>query len=374
MNKKHKLKVYVYAIAKNESKFVDKWVDSMSEADGIYVMVDASSSDNTEALLKKRKVHVEKKIISPWRFDVARNESLKLVPKNADVCVCTDLDEIFSPGWRDVIEQKWIKGVTNQATYKFWHNAGTKNAVPSIFEYSKIHDRNTFSWKWAVHEYIVQKDPNQKINFVNLDGVMLYHYPDLSKPRSYKKLLQDALKTEPDDLRYQQLLAEEYINANELEEASKILDKLISHPTSSHPYDVSIAYKLACQVEEKRQNYGKIKSLCYEALSKIDTCRWFYAELGDVLINQFKDYEFGISMMEKALSITQVIITARETEWQNEARIYCDISIAYFYLKKFDKAIESIDKAIEKNVDPAHNETYVNNKKIYENALKNNQQ
>ena len=373
MNKKHKLKVYVYAIAKNESKFVNKWVDSMNEADGIYVLVDGNSTDNTAELLETRKVHIEKKIISPWRFDVARNASLDLVPKDADVCVCTDLDEIFSPGWRDVIEQKWIKGVTNQASYKFWHNAGTKDAVPSIFDYSKIHDRNSFRWKWAVHEYIIQKDPKQFINWVVLDGVMLYHYPDLTKPRSYKKLLEEALKTEPDDIRYQQLLAEEYINANQLADAEKILKNLIEKPTSIHPYDISIAYKLACLVAEKRKDFAKIKSLCLEALSTVDKCRWFYAELGDVLINQFKDYKFGIAMMEKALSIHDIIITARETEWQNKARIYCDLSIAYFYLKDYEKAIKNADMAIENNVNPAFNETYANNKKIYEKALKNKQ-
>lgn len=32
------MKIAVYTICKNESAFVDRWVDSMSEADGIYVL------------------------------------------------------------------------------------------------------------------------------------------------------------------------------------------------------------------------------------------------------------------------------------------------------------------------------------------------
>ena len=90
-----KYKVCVYAIAKNEEKFVNKWVDSMSEADEIYVLLDPTSTDNTKQLLLNRGVKVAEKLIRPWRFDKARNESLKLVPKNADICVCTDLDEVF---------------------------------------------------------------------------------------------------------------------------------------------------------------------------------------------------------------------------------------------------------------------------------------
>ena len=52
-----KLKIYVYAITKNESKFVNTWVKSMQEADGIYVL-DTGSTDNTVQLLQDNKVHV----------------------------------------------------------------------------------------------------------------------------------------------------------------------------------------------------------------------------------------------------------------------------------------------------------------------------
>ena len=105
------MKICVYAICKDEAQFVSRWVDSMSEADEIYVL-DTGSTDQTVALLKERGVIVEQKVITPWRFDVARNESLKLVPEDCDVCVCTDLDEVLEPGWRQVIEKLWKKGLT----------------------------------------------------------------------------------------------------------------------------------------------------------------------------------------------------------------------------------------------------------------------
>ena len=44
-------KICVYAICKNEEKFVDKWLESMSEADYI-VVLDTGSTDNTYNLLK----------------------------------------------------------------------------------------------------------------------------------------------------------------------------------------------------------------------------------------------------------------------------------------------------------------------------------
>ena len=96
-------KICVYAICKNEEQFVDRFVDSVQEADGIYVL-DTGSTDHTVDRLKKRGVHVKSQKIQPWRFDVARNLSLELVPKDADICICIDLDEVLLPGWRKKLE------------------------------------------------------------------------------------------------------------------------------------------------------------------------------------------------------------------------------------------------------------------------------
>ena len=53
----NKYKVCVYAISKNEEKFVERWVNSMKEADEIYVL-DTGSDDNTVSKLKELGVNV----------------------------------------------------------------------------------------------------------------------------------------------------------------------------------------------------------------------------------------------------------------------------------------------------------------------------
>ena len=56
-NKKtnNKYRVYVYAISKNEEKFVDRWMDSVNEADAVYVL-DTGSTDDTVKRLKKERL------------------------------------------------------------------------------------------------------------------------------------------------------------------------------------------------------------------------------------------------------------------------------------------------------------------------------
>ena len=75
------MKIIVYAICKNESKFVDCWMNSMTEADAV-VVLDTGSSDDTVEKLRRRGAIVERAEIFPWRFDTARNRSLALAPSD----------------------------------------------------------------------------------------------------------------------------------------------------------------------------------------------------------------------------------------------------------------------------------------------------
>ena len=206
---KRKYKVIVYAIAKNEESFVDRWVDSMSEADEIYVL-DTGSTDNTFNKLKERGVKVMKKEIIPWRFDVARNESLALVPEDADICVCTDLDEVARKGWRDKLEEIWQEETT-RARYNYnWHL--DENGNPKVnFYIEKIHSRHDYKWTHPVHE-ILTYIGGDKEKVVTTDEITIDHYPDNTKSRgSYLPLLELSVEESPEDDRNMHYLGREYM-------------------------------------------------------------------------------------------------------------------------------------------------------------------
>ena len=114
-----KYKIYVYAICKNEEIFIERWVNSMKEADGKFVL-DTGSTDKTGEKLKSLNVNVKVEKIESWKFDVARNKSLELVPNDADICVCTDLDEVFEKDWRKKLEEIWNVDITRVAYNYNW--------------------------------------------------------------------------------------------------------------------------------------------------------------------------------------------------------------------------------------------------------------
>ena len=70
---KYKYKVCVYAICKNEEKFVDRWYESMKEADEIYVL-DTGSDDETVSKLKSHGVNVKQEKSTNFKICKYKNK------------------------------------------------------------------------------------------------------------------------------------------------------------------------------------------------------------------------------------------------------------------------------------------------------------
>ena len=184
-------RICVYAICKNEEKFAEAWMDSMQEAD-IVVVLDTGSTDHTVEKLRARGARVYQEEISPWRFDAARNRSLELVPEDAEICVCVDLDERFELGWREKLEAAWQPG-THQAEYRYTWNFNPDGSEGWVFWIDKIHARQGFQWEYPVHEVLRYTGPKPR-RLVTAEGVQLNHYADPAKSRAqYLPLLELAV-------------------------------------------------------------------------------------------------------------------------------------------------------------------------------------
>lgn len=225
------VKICVYAICKNESKFVGRWLDSMSEADYI-VVLDTGSDDGTYEMLKAdpRVTKVERASISPWRFDVARNESMKLIPEDADVLVCTDLDEEFHKGWAGILRASWDIGKTTCVLYTYNHAFSNLGEPVDTFFYNKIHSKG-YHWKYPAHEVVVPDDGlvEQAVDCTKL--ITLDHHPDMEKKRGYySDLVKLGAEENPLDAHAQVLYARELLHAGRKDEALAVFNSILSLP------------------------------------------------------------------------------------------------------------------------------------------------
>lgn len=293
-----KFKVYVYAICKNEEKFIDRWVESMKEADGIYVL-DTGSTDNSIKKFKELNVNIKQEKIEPWRFDVARNKSLEMVPNDADICVCTDLDEVFEKGWRKKLESVWNKNIT-QATYNYnWHY--DKNNKPDVsFFIEKIHCRNNFEWTHPVHE--VLKFSGEKENKV-FAPILLKHYPDSTKSRSsYLKLLEMSVKEDPDDDRNMHYLGREYMYYGKYDKAIDTLIKHLSLPRATWKDERCASMRFIGRCYRYLKRYDESKLWLGKSIEEAPYLRDSYMEMA-MLYYDIGDFDKVIYYVLMALKI-----------------------------------------------------------------------
>lgn len=316
------MKICVYAICKNESQFVERWLDSMQEADYI-VVLDTGSTDDTFKKLKadKRVTLVKKKIIKPFRFDVARNESMKLVPDDADILVCTDLDEVFEPGWAQILRDNWEPGI-NRAYYTFAWSHNETGEPQDVFKYGKIHDRH-YHWVFPVHEVLFRIDPEFKETTINFGtDIFLHHYPDRTKPRGfYMDLLKLACEENPENCHIRMLYAREfYINGDIQKSIDEFLE-VLKMPEIDYPERKEVLLNSLLQVAmgyEELKNYDECLWYCQEFIKEDATYREPYLLMAEVYCNMnMPTLAEGCIEMAKKYSYQHYSWVERATTWTN---------------------------------------------------------
>ncbi len=239
------MKIAVYTIALNEEQFVNDWYESAKDADYLLI-ADTGSTDNTIGIAESLGINVVKISISPWRFDDARNASLASLPKDIDMCISLDMDEVLVPGWRKELEG--IKPETTRPRYKYtW--SWKQDGEPGLqYGGDKIHARHGYRWKHPVHEVLVTDRMDEVQEWIGLE---IEHYPDETKPRSqYLPLLELSVVEDPSDDRNAFYYARELFFYNRFDEAVKEFRRYLELPTAKWGPERAAAYRYLAKCDK----------------------------------------------------------------------------------------------------------------------------
>ncbi len=339
-----KYKVCVYAITKNEEKFVERWYESMKEADKI-VVLDTGSTDNTVNLLKKLGIEVHIKKYESFRFDQARNDSLALVPEDYEICVCTDLDEVFEPGWKNKLITVWNEEV-NRVRYSYNWSFDEYGKPATTYLLNKIHKRDAFIWTHPVHEVLA---PIKEEKEIACDDIVLNHYPDRTKSRSnYLPLLELSVNEDPWDDRNMHYLGREYMYYERYEDCIKTLKKHLELPSSTWNVERAASMRFIARSYRALKNTDECLNWYLKAIDEAPYMREAYIELAFVYYEEH-EIEQAYNYLKRALTIDNKSKIYINEEFAWNGFIYDLLSICAYELGYYEEALENIKKAIAKD-------------------------
>ncbi len=355
------MKVAVYAICKDEEKFVDRWIKNLKEADGIFVL-DTGSCDDTVSLLKKNGVFVSEEVIEPFRFDVARNLSLDLVPLDYDVCLCIDLDEVVEEGWRRKLEDIWDDNLTRLRYNYNWSLDDKGNPLVSFYT-DKIHKRRGYKWTHPVHE-VLEYDGDERIMVTDL--ITVNHYPDRFKSRaSYLPLLELSVKEDPMDDRNMHYLGREYMFYGRYNEAIDTFIRHLSLESATWKDERCASMRFISRCYKKLEKYDEARMWLSLAKEEAPYLREPFCESG-ILEYECEDYYMASLDFLRALEITNVYKSYINESFCNDFNIYDMLSICEYNLKDKGLALFYINEALKIDCD---NERLLNNRDIILNEI-----
>ncbi len=340
-----KYRIAVYAICKNEEKFVDKWLKSMSEADDIYV-TDTGSQDGTVEKLRAGGAHVQSVILPEWRFDAARNISLDFVPDNVDICVCTDLDEILEKGWRRLVEEAWREDTT-RLKYVYNWSLDAEGKPISSFMYEKIHKRHGYKWIYPVHEVLkYMGEGSEKI--VVEKRICLNHYPDRTKSRDqYLGLLELSAAENPNDSRAAHYLGREYMYYGMWDKCIAELKRHIEMPSSTWREERCASMRFIARAYKAKKEYREAEGWLYRAISEAPHLREPYVEMA-LLAYNIKKWHIVYAMTKEALAIEKNPLVYINESFSYDFTPYDLGALAAFNMGMYNEALELALKAYEK--------------------------
>lgn len=245
------MKIAVYTIALNEEKHVERWYNSVKDADYILI-ADTGSTDKTVEIAKSLGINVVNVLIKPFRFDTSRNAALAAIPADIDYCISLDMDEVLTEGWRadidtlPLLEPNQSAILRTPLTWNF-----KEDGTPGLqYGADRIHSRWGVLWRQPAHEIIsTYGDYDEQRGWV---GFGIHHLADATKSRGqYLGMLKMAVQENPYSDRNAFYYGRELYFYGMYKEAAKEFKRHLELPTATWRPEraASLRYLSICEPE-----------------------------------------------------------------------------------------------------------------------------
>lgn len=335
-------KVCVYTVCRNESEFVEKWVENNKDADHIVALVHDCTDDTAEKL-RALNVDVGYGFYNEWRFDNGKNDSMHLAYSLAPECnifVFTSLDEFWeTKDWVRIVKECWDPETTKQCWYNFVQTHDEFENDTGITHFNWMTSRDPkWHWEYPIHESISYGDNEEVKDCINLFNVLkLQHRPKKGKVRSYMDLHKLRWEEYKDDISCLYLIRENIIHGF-AEEAYRIAKDFDHEHTDLQPEENAYIWMMEGMCLEYFGRTGEALK-CYENAYEVDKSLRSPLIRAGLLYAKCEMYSKAEEIIEKALNETSRNYTWLEDPWDWRSKPYYWLSYINLKLGNKEKAL-----------------------------------
>lgn len=358
------MKIAVYTIALNEAQFIKRWYESAKDADYLLI-ADTGSTDETYEIAEELGIEVVGIKVIPWRFDIARNAALSMLPEDVEYCIALDMDEVLVGDWREELEKAKDKNIT-RPRYKYtWSWKDLEENIPGLqYGGDKVHKRSGYRWKHPVHEVLISDRLEETQDWFDFE---IHHHPDHSKSRSqYLPLLELAVQEDPWDDRNAYYYARELFFNQKYLEAFREFKRYLALPTARWNAERSAAfrYMAKCLGGKERERYLKlsVKESPKRREPLVDLALFYFDN------NNWKDC---LRYAKEATKIEDKPLEYLCEEFAWGSIPYDLVAVSSYHLEYYKQALLFGKKAVKMN---PSSERLLENLKLYEAAVKENKE
>ncbi len=214
MNKSGVATIGLCMIVKNEVAVIERCLGSVRPLIDRWTIVDTGSTDGTQDLIRRVMSDLPGELHErPWKdFGHNRTEAIQLARDHTDYLFVIDADEILK------LPPDFKRPTLGADCYSLNVELGSLRYARTCL----VATRLPWSYKGVLHEYL---DSGHYIEPLSILGPTVVCTPEGARsqnPRKYHDdaaVFEQALKEEPDNLRYRYYLAQSYRDAGELDKA-----------------------------------------------------------------------------------------------------------------------------------------------------------
>ncbi len=227
---------------------------------------------------------------------------MELVPEDADICVCTDLDEVFHPGWRAALEAAWTDGTT-QAVYRYTWNFNADGSEGTVFWIEKDPRPPGIPLDPPGSRGVGAAGGLGTGAEVHSGGCSWTTTPTRPNPGAVPALLELSVAEAPEDDRNTHYLGREYLFYGRWDDCIRTLERHLSLPTAVWADERCASMRFLARAWRQKGRPEQARRWLWRAIGEAPHLREPYLELARLLYEE-AEWDGVVYLCRQALAIT----------------------------------------------------------------------